>query len=186
MLLDGQGVSTELPPGWEGRITRREQPAPLPGPSAAPAGGGAAPGEGARPQGSTIPGTTGIGTAGERTFPIAHLANFALPEDRGDFGSGAVELMGPDNLFVCLFEYGPESVGMPLFAAQGMPRDLRVSQFNPRALQRIIPGQAGLQQFFTEAGRAFCLFVVLGAQKNAGGLVPAANGVLRATTIEPR
>lgn len=126
------------------------------------------------------------GAAGERTFPIAHLANFALPEERGDFGSGAVELMGTGNLFVCSFEYGPESVGTALFAPQGMPRALKPSQFSGRALQRIIPRQAGFQHFFTEGNRAFCLFVVLGALANASALVPSANHVLTATTLQSR
>ena len=58
--------------------------------------------------------------------------------------------------------------------------------FSANALQRAIPGQAGCQRFFTESGRAFCLFVVLGAQRNATRLVPLGNQVLTATTIEAR
>jgi hypothetical protein len=170
LQLDSHGITIALPTGWEGRISRRDLP------TVAPATGATA--------GRAMLGA--LGAAGERPFPIAHLANFALPEDRGDFGSGAVELMGAGNLFVCLFEYGPESVGTALFAPQGMPRDLQPSQFNPRALQRIIPGQAGFQQFFTEGNRAFCLFVVLGALANAPTLVPSANSVLAATTFQPR
>ena len=167
MQLDSHGIATTLPAGWEGRITRRDDVAFVP---ASPSTAGRSP----------------LGGSGERMFPIAHLANFALPEDRGDFGSGAVELMWPDHLFICLLEYGPEAVGTALFQAQGMPRDLVASQFNPRALQRTIPGQGGLQQFFTEGGRAFCLFIALGAHRNARALVAQANQVLTATTIEPR
>jgi len=170
MQLDSQGITTTLPPGWEGRITRREAPA-------------AAPALGLAPSRVTLGPN---GATGERTFPIAHLANFALPEERGDFGSGAVDIMGPGNLFVCLFEYGPESVGTALFAPQGMPRSLTPSQFSPRALQHVIPGQAGFQTFFTEQNRAFCLFVVLGALASAPTLVPSANQVLTGTTVQPR
>ena len=94
--------------------------------------------------------------------------------------------MGTGNLFVCSFEYGPESVGTALFAPQGMPRALKPSQFSGRALQRIIPRQAGFQHFFTEGNRAFCLFVVLGALANASALVPSANHVLTATTLQSR
>jgi hypothetical protein len=166
MQLNSHGIATNLPAGWEGRITRRDDVVFVP---ASPASAGRSP----------------LGGSGERMYPIAHLANFALPEDRGDFGSGAVELMGPDNLFICLFEYGPEAVGTALFASQGMPRHLEASQFNPRGLQRTIAGQSGLQQFFTEGGRAFCLFVALGAHRNARALAASANKVLSATTIEP-
>jgi hypothetical protein len=163
MELTGQGITTTLPPGWEGRITRRVDPT-LDRQAAA----------------------AGFGTPGERTYPVAHLANFALPENRADFGSGAVDVMGPDHLFVCLFEYGPESVGTALFAPQGLPRKLRPGQFSPRALQHVIPGQSGCQRFFTEGNRAFCLFVVLGSHDNAPALVPLGNQVLSATTIEAR
>jgi hypothetical protein len=163
MRLAGQGISTTLPGGWEGRITRRVDPTV-----------------------DRSAATAGFGTPGERTYPITHLANFALPEQRGDFGSGAIDLMGPGNLFVCLFEYGPESVGTALFAPQGLPRRLRPAQFSPRALQHVIVGQSGFQHFFTEAGRAFCLFVVLGSHDNAPALVPLGNEVLAATTIEGR
>jgi len=170
MQLDSNGISTTLPPGWEGRITKRD--APVPGPAVGPTAGQMKLGA--------------FGASGERTFPVAHFANFAMPEDRGDFGSAACAVMGPDNVFVCLFEYGPESVGRALFSPQGLPRDLQPSDFDPRALQRVIPGQAGMQRFFTEGNRAFCLFVVVGSLANAGPLVTAANRVLTATTVHPR
>ena len=35
--------------------------------------------------------------------------------------------------------------------------------FDRNSLQRAVPGQSGLQQFFTHRGRAFCLYVVLGS-----------------------
>jgi hypothetical protein len=172
MQLDSHGITTTLPAGWEGRISRREMPVAATGPATGATAGRVALGA--------------YGATGERSFPVAHFANFALPEDRGDFGSAACGIMGPSNVFVCLFEYGPESVGAALFAPQGMPRDLKPGDFDPRALQRVIPGQAGVQRFFTEAGRAFCLFVVLGSFTNARSLVPSANSVLTATTVHPR
>ena len=94
------------PPGWEGRISKRGQPS-----VAAARVAGAPAAEGVGPE----------GTPAERPQPIAHLANFPLPEDRGDFGSGAVDVMGSGDVLVVLFEYGPESVGQPLFSREGMP-----------------------------------------------------------------
>lgn len=122
----------------------------------------------------------------ERTYPIMHLATFGIPDDRGDFGSGAVELMTDNDLFITLFEYGPESVGQPLFSRQGFPRELSADQFNPNGLQRTIAGQSGLQIFFTEGNRAFCLFVALGSHANRAALAKKANAALASITIEPR
>ena len=86
-----------LPAGWDGRITVRAR----------------------RRAG-------GLRTAGGRRSlftaqpqPVVHLANFGLPEERGDFGSGAVELMGDRDVFVVLFEYEPEAAQTALFATRG-------------------------------------------------------------------
>lgn len=160
--LSSHGITVDLPAGWEGRITKRAEARSL---------------AGIRP---------GHPVLAERTYPITHLGNFALPNDRGDFGSGAVDLMGPSHLFVSLFEFGPESVGQPLFERQGLPTRLRVAHFDPRALQRAIPRQSGYQSFFTAGERAFSLYVVLGDHDNARDLVVLANEVLAAMTIGAR
>lgn len=167
-VLSDHGITVDLPAGWEGRIMLR-QPGTI-GSRAAP------PGAAQRTQGAPT---------GDRTNPVVHLANFALPAERGDFGSGAVDLMGFANLLVVLFEYGAESVGTALFANR-RPRQLTPAQFRADALQHALPGQAGSQHFFTESGRAFCLYVVLGARRNATSLTRLANQTLAATTITPR
>jgi hypothetical protein len=105
----------------------------------------------------------------EAHHPVLHLGNFALPPGRGDFGSGAVEIMRPEHAFVSLLEYDREEAGTALFAAP-RPR-LGVADFAPNALQRRLPGQLGCQRFFTENGRPFCLFVVLGSERHAAALV---------------
>jgi hypothetical protein len=158
MKLAAHGVETDLPPGWEGRISLRHQP-----------------------QASDR--SRGTGAMGEVPKPVVHLANFALPENRGDFGSGAVDLMGSGDVLVVLFEYGPESVGKALFRRQGLPTQLRPQMFSRSALQQMVPGQAGCQIFFTAARRAFCLYAVLGRQPEAPALVPHANRTLQATRI---
>ena len=164
MRLSAFGISTDLPPGWEGRITKRTEPPPA----------------------TAAMTPSARGAPGERTSPVVHLANFALPERRGDFGSGAVDVMGGTDVFVCLFEYGPESLGQPLFARRGMPRDLVPRLFSTTSLQRTIAGQSGYQVFFTEAGRPFSLYVVLGSHRASSRLVPDANAALRATRIAHR
>lgn len=159
MKLQSHGIETDLPPGWEGRIGVRTKPTAA---------------------------TRSIGEVGETPNPIVHLANFALPEQRGDFGSGAVDLMGADDVLVVLFEYGPECVGTALFQRQGIPTNLTPNMFSGSALQRTLPGQAGCQIFFTENGRAFCSYTVLGRQSSARRVLPQANATLAGTRIAPR
>ena len=159
MKLQAHGITTDLPPGWEGRISLR----------AAPSGVSRANGD-----------------PGERPNPVVHLANFALPEQRGDYGSGAVDLMTSDDVLVVLFEFGPESAGTALFRRKGIPTKLTPAMFSASALQRTLPGQAGCQVFFTAADRAFCCYTVLGRQTAATRVLPQANATLSATRIDPR
>ena len=118
------------------------------------------------------------------THPIMHAGTFSLPEDRGDFGSGAVELMGGDDLFVALVEYEREAAGTALFAKQGLPRPA-AGAFSPHKLQRHVPGQAGAQFFFSHRGRAFCLYVVLGSAARREPLVGRVTPVVAAIDVEP-
>lgn len=167
MKLQAHGIETDLPGGWEGRIALRTPP-----------------GLQTRSSADAAPGPDG--TAGERPNPVVHLANFALPELRGDFGSGAVDVMTEENVLVVLFEYGPESVGTALFSRRGMPTNLTPGMFSASALQRTLPGQAGCQVFFTVENRAFCCYTVLGRQAAASRVLPQANATLAATRISPR
>jgi hypothetical protein len=123
--------------------------------------------------------------AGESTYPVAHFATFALPAVVGDFGSGAVTLMGPNDIFVSLFQYGPESVGTALFARQGMPRSLTAADFRTTVLRRGLGGQSGTQWFFTEAARPFTLYVVLGSHLRRAALVPRLNALIGTVAISP-
>jgi hypothetical protein len=123
-------------------------------------------------------------TAREVTRPVVHLCTRAMPEDRGDYGSGVVELLGAQDVFVSLTEFGPEAVGTPLFAHQGLPADFDPRSFSHQALQRTLAGQSGAQFWFTEGGRAFCLYVVLGSHANRGRLVPTVRRLVSTLRIE--
>lgn len=147
MKLASQGIELDVPGGWDGEIYRRTSS------------------------------FSSLAGASEATKPILHLANFALPAERGDFGSGAVEIMRSDDLLVVLLEYGAESVGTALFASSGVPR-VSSDDFALHTMQRPLPGQSGAQFFFNEAGRAFCLYVVLGSHARRHELVPEVNQVL--------
>ena len=154
MELTAHGIEVDVPPGWDGEIYRRP---------------------------------SGIGTLSEspeKVEPVVHLANFPLAQDRGDFGSGAVEVMIADNLLIVLFEYGSESIGTALFASSGIPT-VSADDFAPHTMQRPLPGQSGAQFFFTEVGRAFCLYVVLGSHARRRQLVPEVNLVLSTLSLRP-
>jgi hypothetical protein len=118
-----------------------------------------------------------------RSHAVLHAGDFALPDERGDFGSGAVEALRPNQAFFALVEYGTGSVGTALFASSGMPGELRTDEFSSRQLQRTLPGQGGVQRFFVEEGRAFCLYVVLGSMAERSRVVPKVNAVLATVTI---
>ena len=160
--LAAHGIGVTLPAGWEGRVFKR----PLAGEVGAAAADGAP------------------AAAGETTNAVVHVATIPLPAGTGDFASGAVEDLGRDDVLIVLFEYDAGSATQPLFAAQGLPTSLDPDDFNPNVLQRTIRGQAGVQKFFHDQDRAFCLYVVLGAFAGRQQLVPRVNQVLATMTIE--
>ena len=158
MRLRSGGIDVDLPAGWEARIYRTAVSGDL--------------------------AKRGDGTA--RPNPaILHAATFALPEGRGDYGSGAVELMGPGDVFVSVLDMGPEAAGTPLFALEGLPRTLEPERFGPDTLQRALPGQAGTQVFFSSGGRAFVLYVVLGSSARRVELAARATALLAGLRLEP-
>lgn len=118
----------------------------------------------------------------ERSHGVVHLANFPLPEQRDDFGANLTSTMGPRDVFVVLFDYGPEAANQPLFRAQGRPT-LELAHFRSRGMQRPLPGQFGSQQFFTENGRGFCLYVVAGSGAALSTATTDVNASVHAMTI---
>jgi hypothetical protein len=147
--LRGQGLSAELPPGFEGRVFRR------------------------------------AATVGAATYPVMHFATFPIPEGTADFGGGVPAAMAPTDIFAVLFQYGPESLGKALFARSGMPRTLSPDHFHPYTLRRGAPGQSGTQWFFTENGKPFTFYAVLGNHALRTSLVPKINVLLSGITISP-
>lgn len=122
---------------------------------------------------------------GEATYPVLHAATVPLTSTpRGDYGGGLVESLTGQDLFVSLLDFGPDAAGSPLFAASGLP-GLSPDVFRPKALQRSIAGQAGVQRFFTVGGRALCLYVVLGAFANRVPLSFRANQLIGTLEIAP-
>jgi hypothetical protein len=154
--LTGHGLQADLPAGWSGELYGRPP----------------------------------IQEAGPRLRPppvvapaVLHAASFVLPAQRGDFGGGAVELMGATDGFVVLFEYEPEAATKALFAARGVPGPLGPYDFGSHALQRRQGSQTGCQRFFNFQGRAFCLYVVLGSPAHARATLAPINALLRSVQV---
>ncbi len=154
--LSGFAVHVDLPTGWDGRIYRRP-----------PADAGLA----------------AANQASASTNAVLHAASFPLPADRGDYGSGAVDVMGRGDVLVMLVEHAPGSAAAGLFARPGPPRQLSSDDFSPSALQRAIPGQAGTQVFFSSHRRAFCLYVVVGDYNQRDRAVPVVNSLLQSLQL---
>jgi hypothetical protein len=167
----GHGLAVTTPRRWEARIYRRERPDVSAAES--PTGWRA----------HLLPHPNAYGHPDETHNPVLHLANFSLPPGRGDFGTGAVERMGPEHAFAAIVEYDPADADTALFADKGMPRP-RLADFAPNQLQRRLPGQLGCQRFYHEHGRAFCLYIVLGSRQHAAALLPAVHEVLDSVEVD--
>jgi hypothetical protein len=122
---------------------------------------------------------------GGQTYPVMHAATVALPADRGDYGSGLVELLGPDDVFVSVLDFGPAAASTRLFESLGGIPGLTPDAFRSRQLQRTIRGQAGVQRFFNTKGRGFCLYSVIGSLTNRVPLTSRANELIGSLRIEP-
>ena len=119
---------------------------------------------------------------GGRGNLLLHAATVPLPAQRGDFGSGVVETLGADDVFVCLFEYDQADSAKALFAAQGLPVP-GPADFSTAVLQRTQLGHSGAQFFFSVEGRAFCLHAVLGSHSRRAPGAAKVAGLLSRTSV---
>ena len=163
--LSTQGVTVQLPPGFEGRAFARSRQAP-------------------ESLGANPAHEDPLAASGVPNLVVLHAATVPLPPEVGDFGSNVVDVLGPDDVFISVFEYDPSVANVGLFAEQGVPRALDADAFSPRSLQRWIRGQSGIQRFFSLGGRAFCLYVVLGSERGRGVLQQRVEPVLASLQID--
>ena len=116
-----------------------------------------------------------------------HAGDFELPLDDGEFGDRSTGVMPAGCSFLALTEYragaGLEP-GTGLFASRRVPTSLDPTSFSARGLAHPRSGQAGVQHFFTVAGRPFCLYVVIsGARTERRRQLAALGVVLRSLRI---
>jgi hypothetical protein len=110
---------------------------------------------------------------------VLQAATFRLPLEDGDFATVATSTMPADGVVVVILEYDRELAGSGLFAAPGPPDALAAADFSSATMLRRIPGQAGVQRFFSHDGRAFGLYAVIGSRADAGALAARATALLR-------
>lgn len=117
-----------------------------------------------------------------------HAGDFELPLDDGEFGDQSTAVMPPGATFLALTEYRPGAglePGRGLFASRRIPTALDPTSFSARGMAHPRTGQLGRQQFFTAAGRPFCLYVVLsGARTERRRQLATVAVVLRSLRIE--
>ena len=110
-----------------------------------------------------------------------HAGNFNLALADGEFGDRSTGRMTHGKSFLALVEYrhgGGLRPGKGLFGAHRIPRRPDPLAFSRAGLAHPRPGQAGLQEFFTAAGRPFCLYLVI-----AGGAHPRARQVAELESV---
>jgi hypothetical protein len=121
--------------------------------------------------------------------PFLHLASFALRGDTGQFGAAITGKMRPDSAFAALVEYLVDDdlrPGTGLFAPRWRPR-LGLSEFRHTQLQVMRPGHLGMQRFFTEAGRPYCLYAVISpVRRRPAQLAGELSAVLKTLRFQAR
>jgi hypothetical protein len=98
-----------------------------------------------------------------------HVASYPLPLHDGEFGDRSTARMPSGASFFALTEYRPGAglePGEGLFAPSRVPRRLDPTGFSVAGLAHPRHDQAGMQHFFTVAGRPFCLYVVLAGPRS--------------------
>lgn len=159
MQFTSAAVTVDLPDGWEASIDGGDGAWRSPDTTTEP------PTETQRPDGSV------------RRL-VAHFANFPLPAVRGDYGDGAIETMRSGDLLIALLEFDPLSAEEQLFSSEGVPTELRPSDFHPEALHVPQFGATAAQRFFTVSGRPFSLYVVIGSHIDRADDISVINQVL--------
>jgi hypothetical protein len=116
-----------------------------------------------------------------------HAASFPLALHDGEFGDASTARMAPGASFLSLAEYVPGAGlegGVGLFAPARIELPLDPTRFSIRGLAHPRPGQLGHQQFFTTAGRPFCVYVVVaGDSSYRRRQLPLLDGILRGLRI---
>jgi hypothetical protein len=115
--------------------------------------------------------------------------DFPLVEEDDELGEQSTQRMVPGSVFLSLTEYLPGSgmrADQGAFSQSGIDLPLDPTQFSPGRVADPRPGQTGTQQSFSEAGRAFSLYVVIaGGRSERRRQLLVADHVLGTLSISP-
>ena len=117
-------------------------------------------------------------------LPVVHASSVALPLARSSFATEATPLLGASGVLIALVEFESALADAGLYAARGVPARLRGEDLDPAALQLPHPRQGAVQRFFSDAGRAFCLYVVAGLGPALAERLARANDVLASLRVD--
>lgn len=111
--------------------------------------------------------------------PVLHLSDAPLPFERSSYLETAATLgrTSGGGVVCSLVDFGPGPADVGLYAPRGVPR-IHAADLDPRALQVPRPGQAGVQRFFSVAGRAFSLYVIATVDAQTGRRLRRVNEAL--------
>lgn len=118
-------------------------------------------------------------------LPIVRLTNFAMPLTRDTYAEDVADELKPGHVVASLVEFDGALADRGLYAPQGVPT-LHETDLDPRAVQRQLPGQAGVQRFFSARGRAFSLYVVARQGPKLTQALQELHASLRSLVVEPR
>jgi hypothetical protein len=117
--------------------------------------------------------------------PVVRLANFALPPSRDTYAEAIADTLEPGHVVASLAEFSPSLADRGLYAPQGVPR-VGIDDLDPRAVQRQARGRAGVQRFFSVAGRAFSLYVVAREGRGLADAMRALDEQLAGLVVDAR
>ncbi len=102
----------------------------------------------------------------ERGLPAWYFGTMTVDSSTVPYPTDIVELLGPDDAFVSVFEVGPDAAGSALYKpVKSFVRDWPLSAFDATAAPRAVPDRLFSQAFFTLEGRALGLWIALGTSK---------------------
>jgi hypothetical protein len=118
-------------------------------------------------------------------LPILHLTDTVLTTERSSYAPELAARAGGTGILVALLEFDNTLADVGLYEPQGLRLPLTRERFHPKALQFPSRVQEGHQWFFSEGGRAFCLYVVLGTGRGVDRRLAEANRALASLDIRP-
>ena len=118
-------------------------------------------------------------------LPTLQAASFPLDRDDEELGPRSRAAMSVGDCFLALIEYLPGSgleAGRVPFHETGIELPLDPGWFSPE-----VEGRAVLERNFTQAGRAFCLHVVIaGGRMDRRQRLPLLDRILGSLVVEPQ